>query len=374
MVTKMSALQISSSKGSKQPSGDWMPCRPAFGTKGTEVTLWANYFALNIKTPSLYKYTLEVTRKSRVPPKDGVAEPEAKGMKRQTVIKSALDQVAKGIPYASEFKSQVICLARLTLPEDRIVKVSYGDEGKDDTYEVNFNPSPDIDMDALRAYIQSMNDPTGGTKFPKFADAVEAITIITGHWARANHQVGTLGSSRYFPLDLASERQSLGSPEFNSVIRGYFQSARPATGRLLLNANVAHGVFRPAGSIPSLLNNFGSNTNPHALSKTLARLRCHRTIPAEKAVPGAKGKGGGKSQGERKIKAIIWGLAIPGDGKSGKGGNKPKVGRAGARASEVSFFLERNVPSGLQANAYCTVAEYYLKSIYTDQSIILYRC
>ncbi|XXG95877.1 hypothetical protein Hte_002149 [Hypoxylon texense] len=357
MVAKMSALQISSSKGSKPSSSDFMPCRPAFGNKGTEVTLWANYFALNVKTPSLYKYTLEVTRKSRVPPKGGI-EPDAKGMKRQSVIKSALDQVAKGILYATEFKSQVLCLARLDLPDNQIVKISYGDEGKDDTYEVKFNTSPDIDMDALRAYIQSMNDPTGVTKFPKFADAVEAITIITGHWARAHQQVGTLGASRYFPLDLNSERQPLGPPEFNSVIRGYFQSARPATGRLLLNANVAHGVFRPSGSIPSLLGNFGPNTNPHSLSRTLARLRCYRTIPAEKAVPGAKGKGGGKSQPERKLKAVIWGLAMPGDGKKG---NKPKVGRAGARASEASFFLERNPPPGLQTNAYCTVADYYMK-------------
>ncbi|KAI1777141.1 Piwi-domain-containing protein [Hypoxylon cercidicola] len=363
MVTKMSALQISSSKGSKPSSDDRMPCRPAFGNKGTEVTLWANYFALDVKTPSLYKYILEVTRKSRTPPKAGQEEPEAKGMKRQTVIKSALDQVAKGIPYGTEFKSQVVCLARLQLPENQIVRVSYGDEGKDDTYDVKFNPAPDVDMDAMRAYIQSMNDPTGDTTFPKFADAVEALTIIIGHWARANSQVGTLGASRYFPLDLESERKILGAPEFNSVIRGYFQSARPATGRLLLNANVAHGVFRPYGSVPELLRDFGSNSNPHMLTKSLAKLRCYRRIPAEKAVPGAKGKGGGKSgggksQGERKMKAIICGLAMPGDGSGDK---KPRVPRAGARASEVSFFLENNVPTGLKANAYCTVAEYYQK-------------
>lgn len=369
MVSKMSALKISSSKASKPSSSDWLPCRPAFGTKGTEVTLWANYFALDVKTPSLYKYALEAKRKSRVPPKNLEDEPEAKGMKRQMVIKSALDQVAKGIPYATEFKSQLLCLKRLSLPENNIVRVSYGDEGKDDTYEVMFSPSPDIDMDAMRSYIRSMNDPTGDTKFPKFADAVEALTIIIGHWARVNPQIGTLGSSRYFPLDLDSEQRSLGFPEFNSVIRGYFQSARPATGRILLNANVAHGVFRPDGSVPELMRKFGGpDSNPHMLSKSLAKLRCYRTIPAVKAVSGAKG---GKPQGARKIKEMICGLAMPGDGKGDK---KPKVARAGARPSEVSFFLEGNVPAGLTANAYCTVQDYYLKSVYTGEPINLDRC
>ncbi|KAI1768597.1 Piwi-domain-containing protein [Hypoxylon sp. FL1150] len=359
MVSKMSALKMSSGKGSKPSSNDWLPCRPAFGNKGTEVTLWANYFALNVKTPSLFKYSLEATRKSRTPPPPGGSEPEAKGLKRQRVIKSALDQVARDVIYATEFKSQVLCLNRLSLPANNVVTVSYGDEGKDDTYEVKFSPSPDIDMDAMRSYIQSMDDPTGDTKFPKFADAVEALTIIIGHWARANAQIGTLGSSRYFPLNLDTEKKSLGFPEFNSVIRGYFQSARPATGRILLNANVVHGVFRPDGTVPELMRNFGGpNSNPNALSKSLAKLRCYRTIPAVKAVPGAKGKGGGKAQGERRTKEMILGLAMPGDGKGDK---KPKVARPGARASEVSFFLEGNVPPGMAANAYSSIQEYYLK-------------
>ncbi|KAI0168998.1 Piwi-domain-containing protein [Hypoxylon sp. FL1284] len=341
MASKMSGLKISSDKGSKQPSDERIPHRPAYGTKGTEVILWANYFALTVKTPSLYRYTLEVTRRSRVPRGNNQQEPEAKGTKRQAVIQSALNQVAKGIKYATEFKSQVLSLARLPLPDNQIVEVSYGDEGKDDTYAVKFNPSPDVDMDAMRAYVRTMNDPPGSTGYPKFSDAADALTIIAGHWARTRTtDTATVGSNRYFFLGEGSEKQSLGGPEYNTVIRGYVQSARLATGRLLLNVNVTHGVFRPEGPVPELMQGVG---HPQQQSKFLARLRCYRTIPGPKS---------------RKIKGIICGLAMPGDGS---GSNKPKVPRVGATANEVSFYLEGAAPPGLSTNAYCTVAQYYLK-------------
>ncbi|KAI0839762.1 Piwi-domain-containing protein [Hypoxylon sp. FL0890] len=373
MASKMSALKVSSGKGSKAPTGERLPCRPAFGTRGTEVTLWANYFALGVKTPSLYRYSLKATLKmkeedeSQTPkkPKKGgkggkgekgkKPDKEAKGMKLQAVIKSALRQVSNGIPCATEFKAQVISIAPLQLPEDKTVRVPYTDEGKDDIYEVTFDPAPDLDMDALRAYIQSMQIRPGDTKFPRFADEIDAISIITGFQARDSDQVGSLGRSRYFPLNVNSEINSLGYPDFNTVIRGYFQSARPATGRLLLNANVTHGVFRPSGNVAGLMDQYGLNSPPSALNKYLSGLRCRCKILAEKTVPGSKG---GKQSGERVITKLIAGIAMPSDGS---GENRPRVERPGATPSQVSFFLSDSAPPGLRANAYCTVADYYLK-------------
>ncbi|KAI1380391.1 Piwi-domain-containing protein [Hypoxylon crocopeplum] len=353
-MAKMSTLKISPGKGSGPPTDERLPCRPAFGTKGTEVTLWTNYFALDVKTPSLYKYALKATLKTKVPLKKGETAREAKGMKLQTVIKRALDEVAQGVPYATEYKSQVICLQPLSLPEDMVVEISYTDEGKDDVYSVSFAPAPDINMDALRAYIQSMTDPTGSKSFPKFAEAIDAISIITGHWARANDRIGSLGRSRYFQLHEGSEKKSLGFPGLNDVIRGYFQSARPATGRILLNANVTHGVFRPAGKVDQMMKNYGLTDIP-GLSRHLSKLRCNCRILAEKTVPGSKG---GRPSRERTVKKQIYGLAMRGDGS---GQNKPKVSRPGGGASDVSFFLSSPAPSGLKADAYCSVAEYYQK-------------
>lgn len=373
MASKMSALKISSGKGSKVPTEERLPCRPAFGNRGKEVTLWTNYFALAVKTPSLYRYSLKATLKKKEKDteqtpgkqkkggkgakgaKGGKDEKEAKGMKLQAVVKSALDKISNGIPCATEFKAQVVSIAPLPLPDDKIVEVSYNDEGKDDIYEVKFDPAPDLDMDALRGYVQSTQHPTGDTKFPRFAEEIDALSIITGYQARASDQVGSLGKSRYFPLNVPSEINSLGFPDFNTVIRGYFQSARPATGRLLLNANVSHGVFRPAGNVADLMDKYGLNGPPNNLNKYLSGLRCQCRILPEKTVPGSKG---GNKSGERLIKKLIAGIAMPSDGS---GENRPRVKRVGATPSEVSFFLSGAVPPGLKADAYCTVADYYLK-------------
>lgn len=373
MAAKMSALKLSSSKGKKPSTEERMPLRPAFGTKGTEVTLWANYFALDVKqTPSLYKYTLEVTldKESSLKKDEGSSDAkpgakksgkkgdgpiEAKGMKLQDVVKSALGQIAKGIPYATEFKSQVITLKPLPLPKDQVVKVPYTDEGKNDVYDVKFSSAPDIDMDKLRAYAQSMQDPTGDASFPKFIEAIDAISIITGYRARSDDQIASVGRSRHFPLNLPSEIHQLGYPDNNTVIRGYFQSARLTTGRILLNANVSHGVFRTSGNVADLMKSYGTNA-PNQLNKFLAGLRCNCRILPEKTVPGSKG---GQKSGEKIIRKEIAGLATPNDGKGQK--NKPLVKRYGGGPTEVSFFLSGSVPQGLKEDAYCTVAEYYLK-------------
>ncbi|KAI1472880.1 Piwi-domain-containing protein [Daldinia caldariorum] len=371
MAAKMSALKLSSGKGSKTPASEHMPCRPAFGNKGTEVTLWTNYFALDVdKTPSLYRYTLEVTLDKegpKKPAKEGGKKDDkkdngprsAKGMKLQAIIKSALAQVSRGIPYVTEFKSQVVCLKPFQLPDDQVVKVPYTDEGKNDIWNVKFSKSPDVDMDKLRAYAQSMQDPAGETAFPKFGDVMDALSLITGYQARVDNKMAAVGRSRYFPLEIRSEITDLGDRDHTMAIRGYFQSARLTTGRILLNANVSHGVFRASGNVADLIRRFSSSyrdTNgPQNVNKFLSGLWCNYRMPAEKSVPGSKG---GQSSGEKIIRKHIAGLARPGDGQ---GQNKPRVDRPASGPTGVSFFLSGSAIPGLKENAYCTVAEYYLK-------------
>ncbi|KAI0009229.1 Piwi-domain-containing protein [Xylariaceae sp. FL0662B] len=348
MESKMSALQISSKKGVTPASGEYMPCRPAFGTKGTEVTLWTNYFKMGIKAQSLLKYALKIegvkTGNKKNDPR------EAKGKKLQSIVRSALEQLGQGIPYATEFKSQVIVLTPLPLPASNTLTVLYDKEGKNDSYNVIFNGPTDVNLAGFLAYLQTMNDPTGDTAFPKFIDAIDALSIITGFPARGNHEVASLGSNRFFPLDLVPEIKALGYPEYNSVIRGYFQSARPATGRMLLNANVSHGLFRQSGKMNEVMRNYDLSRPLLDLHKSISRLRARCTIKPEKT--------SGKDGRERYFQKVICGLATTADGSKE---NKPKVKTNGARPLEVKFFLRSPAPSGLKADAYCTVAEYYEK-------------
>ncbi|KAI0518080.1 ribonuclease H-like domain-containing protein [Xylaria bambusicola] len=356
LTAKMGKVQISAAQ---DPKDSWFPRRPAFGTQGASVILWANYFKLDASAKvALLKYSLKVSEKSK--PKDpsketpkgkgakgGQRKPrEAKGKKLHSIIKSALDQVAGSVTFATEFKDQVISLAPFTLPDDHIVTVQYRDEGRDDVYEVKFHGPTTVDLPGLFDYLKTMQEPAGEVTFPKYADAIDAISIITGFYARSNEGTAALGRSRYFPLKLANEQYELGYPDFNRIIRGYFQSARPATGRLLLNANVAHGVFRPKGLVSDLIDQF--NHNYAYINKSLGKLRGQCKVLSEDKDP----------KKTRFYQKLICGLADPSDGT---GSNRPKVRERGAGAKDVQFYLQAPAPAGLQGNAYCSVADYYKK-------------
>ncbi|RYO97065.1 hypothetical protein DL765_011363 [Monosporascus sp. GIB2] len=354
---KMSMLKVSATKSNVPSSESYFPCRPAFGTNGKEVILWANYFKLNVPANELYQYAIEVTPVRKEGTK---AQPrDAKGRKLHYIVNMALERIGKGVPLVSEFKSQVVSLKPLSLPEDNTVTVNYTIENKDDQYNVKFNGPKFIDMPQLLNYLRTMRDPTGDTSFPKFPSAVDAISVIIGHSARASAAVASIGRSRYFPLDRDDQRFSLGPIDFNTVIRGYFQSARPATGRLLLNANVTHGVFRPAGRVSDLMKDYDlrDSGSLHNLHKCLSKLRARVTFLPEKGTSGKKGKkpSGMARTGEK----TITGLATRYDGSSGE--PKPKVANSGAGPHGVQFYLRAPAPAGLPADAYISVADYFEK-------------
>lgn len=350
---------------SKESTINWFPQRPAFGTQGTSVVLWTNYFELNTsaKVP-LLKYSLEVIREQKDPkgdekeegPKEGKKGKRKgdkkkndgpKGGKLHTIIKSALEQIAGSKPYATEFKDQVISIEPFVLPDDRVVRVKYLDEGKDDTFKVTFKGPVTVDVPSLLTYLQTMRDPTGSMTYPKFEEAIDAISIITGYHARSNSSTSAVGRSRYFPLTLQGEQYDMGYPDFNRIIRGYFQSARPATGRLILNANVAHGAFRPKGFVSNLVEVF--NHDYFAMHKSLAGLRARCTILSDNK----------DLKTTRVVQKVICGLA---DTRDGSRENPAQVNALGAAANNVKFRMRAPAPAGLQANAFCSVADYYKKS------------
>ncbi|KAI8946453.1 ribonuclease H-like domain-containing protein [Xylaria longipes] len=366
LTSKMAQVQISAVQSPKEI---WFPRRPAFADKGTEVVLWANYFKLDVSAKkTLLKYSLTVQRRDKDPKgqkktKDGKAD-GPKGRKLHSIIKSALDQVAQSVTFATEFKDKVISLEPFALPESQIITVSYIDEGKDDVYDVKFDGPSTIDLPGLLNYVKTMRDPSGNSSFPKFSDAIDAISIITGYHARKNPDASALGRSRYFPLNLDGEQDDLGWPEHNRIIRGYFQSARLATGRLILNANVAHGVFRPKGFVSDLVPRFVNNrraTDYHSLHKVLSRLRARCKVLADDK----------NKKPERFIQKVICGLA---DRADGTGQTRPVVPYLGAKARDVKFYLRAPAPAGLQGNALCSVADYYKKrygyNVHPDHPVV----
>lgn len=335
------------------------PTRPAYGTRGAEVVLWTNSFALQITSKPLCKYNLEVERVHTEGAKSTVKSPETKGRKLARVVELALQKIGGNAKTVTEFKSQVVSLEPLPFPDaNPSVEVIYTDEGRETPFRVKFHGPDHVDVDGLVRYLGSMKK--AEESFPIFESVISALGVVMGHTPRSHPQIASLGSSRHFPLDKPTEIQSLGMPDLNTVIRGYFASVRPATGRLLLNANVSHGVFRYSGEVVDFIMNGKFNLNDarslQSLHKALGRLRAEVKFLIEQ--PEAKGKA--KAPRFRVAQKTICGLASYKDGA--KGSKKPSLKRQlGATPVEILFTLDgdKPVPAGFQAGKQYNVAQYF---------------
>ncbi|KAK3381559.1 ribonuclease H-like domain-containing protein [Podospora didyma] len=407
LAGKMGKLSVGG--GSSKGPSEFMPSRPAFGTVGQEVILWVNSFQLDITASAMYKYTVEVTyrpaalteatttttpttpntpntpkgpKKPKTPktpsfPKgsgNAKTKKEAKGKKLAHIIGLALKKLQADGPFASEFKANVITLKKLNLPQANIVVVEYTEPNKDwvENWAVKFTPPQSLHINALVNYLKTMDDKANDSTFPKFPDEIDALGIVLGHTARSDLNASAVGRSRFFATDdKRIETAQMGFTSILSIVRGYFQSVRPATGRLLLNTNVTHTVFRRAAPLLDIFGGMNLNVmdkletlghRQQGVAMDLARLhRFLNTSRVRMRVPtGEPGK-------FVVIDRTIAGLACQGDGKDEPENERPvfKQFRFGGPAG-VKFFLRapksgNNAPlKGLKYGAFVTVAEYYL--------------
>ncbi|OAA67364.1 RNA interference and protein silencing protein [Niveomyces insectorum RCEF 264] len=297
------------------------PHRPAYGTKhnkannGQSVTLWANYFELDISAmPDIYQYTLHATKRPRQnPPEEenskkqkqgGGANPpppaggggaqssaEVKGAFLTKLLKHVVTSVlpTPGLSVASELKSKVVTLApipqaTMSLLEDVVYEGGH--------FRIRLEGPVLLSVAGLRHWLMTMRDERDihDISFPKYQELLDAIGIVIGHGPRVGGaktagadsiDVVAVGGSRFFPTNKPSERFALSQDVPLEAIRGYFQSVRPATGRLLLNVNVTHGVFRGMGNrtVANMLNNMGQRPQLTLLHRFLKGARVRLTIP-----------------------------------------------------------------------------------------------
>lgn len=361
----MGQLQVSTTRDSTE----FMPLRPAFGNKGKPVILWANYFVLRTKPKSWYKYSLEVKVGAAVSgPRPGPGAPSGpKGRKLQNIVRLAMVQAGDGVSFVSEYKSQVISLDHLKLPDDKTIRVWYpGQEQGGREYAVEFHGPNTPDLDDLLTYVNTMR--TNSTSFPVYEELVDVLGVILGHTARTNNPMATVGTNKHFPLNAESE--GLGGPAFNIIARGFFQSVRPATGRLLLNVNVAHGIFRFSGPATELIDKVNLEKKPFIqnmrdLNKALSRLGAKVKMLVDNSqstsTPSKKGKGkstaapsSGSGPKHYIKETMICGLADRNDGSRDWRVIVPDLG---AHPDNVRFTVKEST-LGIAAGTY-SVAEYY---------------
>lgn len=216
------------------------PVRPAYGSKGKAIVVATNYYEMSVKPQTLLQYKLTPTRFYPPNSKPPTTKTDLKGRKLHRIIQLAMEKLG-GI-WVSEFKDYVYSLNPLVFPDGNLtVRIEYTDEGRPMEFDVKFDQTKSIEVGHLVNYLTTMKNYSGD--FPVYADVVSAIGAVLGHTPRSNNNVASLGSSRHFPLNVPGQSSPLGFPDMNTIIRGYFQSVRPATGRLLLNLNVSQYVL-----------------------------------------------------------------------------------------------------------------------------------
>ncbi|KAF4345698.1 putative argonaute like post-transcriptional gene silencing QDE-2 protein [Fusarium beomiforme] len=399
LTSKMSSLSMEAKQDMEK-----FPPRPAFGNKGTPVTLWANYYEVKTKAPVIYKYTMTVkeigtkkpeeTKERAAKPKGKGGKPgkpgksqqsgprDVKGRKLYLVIKEALNELTKKdktLLLATEFKSQLISLRKLDFERGNSIRfnmASSADSEKTDLFEVTFNGPAEARVDEMLKYINSKtgtsnntpspddgNDPARAMAFPKFPDVIDALNIIFGFGPRSKlDEISAVGSSRFFAFERGNRRNevTLGRDRALKAARGYFQSVRLGTGRLLLNVNVTHGVFKIDGPCTKLFDGFGVEAT--ASPQMLRKLKLlNKFLPKTRVWIRTK-YGNGKEV--RKVKALHGLVSAREINKASRGLDKPpkfnpNADFAGPR--DVSFWMENEGNS-----RYVTVADYYKQKYSID--------
>lgn len=348
---------------------------------GNKYTLQANYFVINLENPKELvwkRYYVQVHL-------TGNTDDVPKGFKLRQIITQALSTMGIATNmYATDFKSQVIVMA---VPKKTTCKEQFTNEsGLAKSYDVKLTGGDNMSFGQIGSFLGSQALPTeGANPYTCFSDVLDAAGIVLGHAARSNSGVNSLRSGRYFQFNPvpndhqhylvpAHYRQDL--PTHLMLIRGYFQSVRPATAvkynppslkpsvspTLLLNTNVAYGVFRRALRLDEVIR----PPNNHHASRFLEEV--NRQLAKAKIVYSAPILGSATS---KELNKVMIGLAD--SRRSGGGTNPPRFLSNNARfgnAKQVSFFLngQGNLSNALRAwynqntnNRWITVYDYFNK-------------
>ncbi|KAI1174313.1 Piwi-domain-containing protein [Nemania sp. FL0916] len=312
------------------------PLRPDYGTKGRELTLWTNYFALTPSTQLvLYRYDLSV-------------KPEAKSRKLTQIIRLLLQsselQPAKE-DVVTDFRSTLVSRAKLG-EDDQTILIKYRREGEDEDdpsdkateYEVRLLYTNTLPVAELVQYLTS-TDLAG--QYDQKLPIIQAFNIFLNHYAKSADNRAAIGSSKTFAMDDGNDRAAtwdLGN--CLTAVRGYFASVRAATARILVNVNVSHGAFYQAGPLDEFINRFENRRGLYKLESFLKRLRVRSTHLKER-----KNRAGVVIIRPR----TIFGLASKNDGSTLA--HPPRVQNYGAGPKDVEFWLEESSGSSAPPKA-----------------------
>ena len=298
------------------------PSRPAYGTKGRRVVLWANYFNLTpAKDLYLHRYHVSVT-------------PQAKGRKLRRVFQILLENPLLANKSATDFKSLLVSRVKLdNLNLDLKYRAELEDEPLTDssTYNVVVSHTGALNIGELFGKLGSLDAAGLDLGSEQTQEILQVLNILLGHSPQSTpDKITTIAGNRHYPFGPGGVESGLGGGL--CALRGFFRSVRIGTARLLVNINVSHGAFFKPGPLQSLITEFFNSIrseNWYQAERFFKKVRVKTTH-----LPVKKNKSGMEIP---RIKTII-GLANNNDGHGLP--HPPQVGRYPASSKQVKFWYE----------------------------------
>lgn len=305
-----------------------LPIRPAYGTQGDKILLWANYFEmLPNKSKIFHRYDVSMTSERGEAPT---------GKKLQRCVRILLQQLPHTIPIASDYSKFLITAEKLPF-EQRQFSIQYFSEGEgapnnnSPRYRANVQRTGSFSFGDLIDYLNSTD--LFQDKPAAKDEIIQATNIIIGSGMKSNPQMITK-RNKYFPTGGNLGMLTTGLLAF----RGFFMSVRAATGRVLLNVQVQHAVVWESQLMSVLLSKLASNRMD--LSE-VSRFISGVTVEVVHL--------------NNRIKRVA-GLALVGDGRGVQ--PSPKIKCSYANATQVQFWRTQPAPA-----KWITVADHF-KEIY----------
>ncbi|PGH08751.1 hypothetical protein AJ80_07789 [Polytolypa hystricis UAMH7299] len=293
------------------------PLRPAYGTRGTPIQLFANYFEL-VANPklTLHRYKLDVVQ----------TQPAPGGRKLRRIIELLLEESVFA-PFkstlATDYKATLFCNRPLGV-EDQTFDIVYRDDYEDQpserakTFKVRVLSTGPVDIQPLLKYLSS---PSLDRSFANKEEAIQALNIVLGHGPKSNKALMSVGANKHYELGANDSMKGI-APGLD-FLKGLFISVRAASSRLLLNVQVKNAACYGEDLVAMMRWFAQKRAQPRKIESFIKRLRVEVTHLTQ------------KKKGAKKMKTI-WGLATPYDGKNEENG--PVVERYGAGPAEVKFF------------------------------------
>lgn len=322
------------------------PARPGYGANGRKVQLYANSFALNTSPNSaLGRYMVDIS-----PSMDALKK------KRTQLFRLVLDLPELGkIPIATDYASMLITPQKLPFEGERTFSIPWRNEGEDEplpnaqVYQVRISSPTSFDISDFVQFL-SKSSATGISNLQK-EETIQVMNTIMGFYAKTDKAVISIAGNRHFSTARQGNEHNFTTLGMGlEAIRGFYQSVRPATGRLLLNVNVTHSVFLEPGPLAHIFEKLGN------AKKVIEKIKKKRVEVTH--LPAKKSQNGTTIPREKSI----WDFASPKDGKDEE--HPPQVKGYAAGPKDVKFYISAETPppeSGpaSKVNMYVSVFDYF---------------